>query len=83
VNRKTAVGLLVFANVLWGSSYVVAKIALEAALLVVQPLVGSLLGLALLASAALIFGALYMMTLPERVLIAAGDGVLDEISGAL
>ena len=39
MNRKTAVGLLVFANVLWGSSYVVAKIALEE---VPPPLLGAL-----------------------------------------
>lgn len=39
MNRKTAVGLLVFANVLWGSSYVVAKIALQE---VPPPLLGAL-----------------------------------------
>jgi drug/metabolite transporter (DMT)-like permease len=39
VNHKLAVGLLVFANVLWGSSYVVAKIALEE---VLPPLLGAL-----------------------------------------
>ncbi|MEP7190675.1 MAG: EamA family transporter, partial [Roseiflexaceae bacterium] len=39
MNRKTATFLLVFANVLWGSSYVVAKIALEE---VPPPLLGAL-----------------------------------------
>jgi drug/metabolite transporter (DMT)-like permease len=39
VNRKTAIFLLVFANVLWGSSYVVAKVALRE---VPPPLLGAL-----------------------------------------
>jgi drug/metabolite transporter (DMT)-like permease len=39
VNRKTAVALLVLANVLWGTSYVVAKVALEE---VPPPLLGAL-----------------------------------------
>jgi hypothetical protein len=60
--------------------------------LFVQPLVGSLLGLALLSDpltaallggAALFFTALYLMTMPERAAVLAGDGVLDEISGAV
>jgi drug/metabolite transporter (DMT)-like permease len=29
LNRKLAIGLLVFANVMWGSSYAVVKVALE------------------------------------------------------
>jgi hypothetical protein len=57
-----------------------------------QPRVGSLLGLtllgdpltvALLAGAALIFTALYLMTVPEHALVPAGSGMLDDISGAL
>jgi drug/metabolite transporter (DMT)-like permease len=39
MNRKFAIGLLVGANVLWGSSYVVAKIALEE---LPPPLLGAL-----------------------------------------
>ena len=39
MNRKVAIGLLVFANVLWGSSYVVAKVALQE---VPPPLLGAL-----------------------------------------
>jgi len=39
MNRKTAIFLLVFANVLWGSSYVVAKVALRE---VPPPLLGAL-----------------------------------------
>jgi drug/metabolite transporter (DMT)-like permease len=39
VNRKVAILLLVFANILWGSSYVVAKVALRE---VPPPLLGAL-----------------------------------------
>src|SRR5689334_20668665 len=39
VNRKLAVALLVFANVLWGSSYAVAKVALRE---IPPPLLGAL-----------------------------------------
>jgi drug/metabolite transporter (DMT)-like permease len=77
VNRKAAIALLVLANVLWGSSFVVAKVALAEVPppLLVQPLVGALLELAVLrdpltaalvAGATLIFTALYLMTVPER-----------------
>jgi drug/metabolite transporter (DMT)-like permease len=39
LNRKLAIGLLVFANVMWGSSYAVAKVALEE---LPPPLLGAL-----------------------------------------
>jgi drug/metabolite transporter (DMT)-like permease len=73
---------------IWFSVIRVAGSAVGAVSLFVQPLVGSLLGLALLgdpltlallAGAALIFAALYMITVPERSLSLAGDGVSDEV----
>ncbi len=73
---------------IWFSVLRVAGSSLGAVSLFVQPLVGSLLGLALLgepwtaallAGSALIFAALYLMTVPERAVARAGDGVLDEI----
>src|SRR5262245_22732693 len=39
LNRKLAIALLVFANVMWGSSYAVAKVALEE---LPPPLLGAL-----------------------------------------
>jgi drug/metabolite transporter (DMT)-like permease len=71
---------------IWFSVLRAAGSSIGAVSLFVQPLVGSLLGLALLgdpltaallAGAGLIFIALYLMTVPERAL--AGGGVQDEI----
>jgi drug/metabolite transporter (DMT)-like permease len=76
---------------IWFSVLRVAGSSVGAISLFVQPLVGSLLGLALLgdpltgallAGAALIFVALYLMTVPERAAALIGS-VLDDRSSAL
>jgi len=71
---------------IWFSVLRAAGSSIGAVSLFVQPLVGSLLGLALLgdpltaallAGAALIFIALYLMTVPERARVVAGAGVIE------
>jgi len=77
---------------IWFSVLRVAGSNIGAISLFVQPLVGSLLGLALLgdpltaallAGAALIFIALYLMTVPKRAVALASASLLDDRSGAM